>query len=126
MSTPLWMSIEPLRNETRLFLTAPMTGTALKARLPKMPAHPRAIVMLMEALSAWYRLPLHAALDADAEGVRLHGEHWAVLVGDLPGLDVSVEWIARPKPIKHDKFLGPMGHFRRARRLISLAATGQR
>lgn len=125
MSSPLWMSIEPLTAEVRLMLSDPTAGTTLKARLPAPPAHPRALAMLLEALSAWYRLPLQAVLDADAPDVQRHPERWAHLLGDLPGLDIHVEWVARLDARRRDRFLGPMGDFSSARRLVTRAATGQ-
>jgi hypothetical protein len=78
-SLPLWLSIEPARSEVRLLsevrrvrllLSEPSAGTSLKARLPPQPADGRALMLLLEALSLWYGLPLHAVLDADAEDVR--------------------------------------------------------
>ena len=125
MPLPLWMSIEPCCSEVRLLLSEPAVGTRLKARLPSPPSHPRAVPMLLEALSAWYRLPLHAVLDADASDVRRDPERWAMLVGDLPGLDVSVEWVAR-SVAKRDRYLESMGDFGDARRLVTFGATGQR
>ena len=125
MPTPLWMSIEPRGSEIRLLLSEPAVGTRLKARLPSPPRHPRAVPMFLEALSAWHRSPLHAVLDADASVVRRDPEQWALLVGDLPGLDVRVEWVGRPKA-KRDRFLESMGDFSGARRLVTFGATGQR
>lgn len=126
MPSPLWMSIEPRSSEIRLMLSEPSAGTSLKARLPSPPTHPRALAMLLEALSAWYRLPLRAALDADAQDVQHHPERWAHLLGDLPGLEVQVEWVSRPLAARRrDRFLGTLGDFSSARRLITRAATGQ-
>ena len=126
MSIPLWMSIEPVRSEVRLMLTVPAQGTVLKARLPNPPQHPRAVIALLEALSFWYRQPLHAVVDADAEDVRRNPEQWALLLGDAPELAVSVEWAAVPAVRRKDPFLATMGDFAEARRLVSFAATGQR
>lgn len=127
MPTPLWMSIEPRGSEIRLLLSEPAVGTKLKARLPSPPRHPRALPMLLEAVSAWYRLPLHAVLDADASAVRLEPEQWAVWLGDLPGLDVHVEWVGGAvREGRRDRFLESMGNFGSARRLLSFGATGQR
>lgn len=125
MPSPLWMSIEPRPSEVRLMLSEPSKGTSLKALLPTPPAHPRALAMLLEALSAWYRLPLHAVLDADAPDVQRHPERWTNLVFDLPGLDVQVEWVARLKSRGRNRFLEKMGDFAGARRLVTRAATGQ-
>ena len=126
MSIPLWMTIEPLGSEVRLMLTAPSQGTVLKARLPNPPQHPRAVIALLEAISFWYRQPLQAVVDADAEDVRRNPEQWALLLGDAPELAVSVEWTAVPSVRRKDPFLASMGDFADARRLVSFAATGQR
>lgn len=126
MSLPLWMTIEPTGSETRLMLTTPARGTALKARLPSNPCHGRAVVSLLESIALWYGAPLHAVVDADASDVRRHPERWALLLGDLPSAVVDVEWIAVPQVRRRDAFLRPMGELARARRLVRFAATGQR
>jgi hypothetical protein len=41
-------------------LSEPSAGTSLKARLPAEPADGRALMLLLESLSLWYGLPLHA------------------------------------------------------------------
>ena len=89
--SPLWMTIEPRLSEVRLVLTGPSQGPSLKALLP-LPSEARAVPMLLEALCLWHRRPLHAVLDADAEDVQSHAERWALLAGDLPLLELSVEW----------------------------------
>lgn len=125
-SLPLWLSIEPEGSEVRLLLSEPSAGTALKARHPPQPADGRALMMLLEALSLWYGLPLHAVLDADAEDVRRHPDRWSLLLGDAPERSVRVEWVAVPPCRKHDRFLEGMGDFASGRKLTSFAATGQR
>lgn len=123
----LWMSIEPELRETRLMLTQAQVGTALRARLPTLPAQPRALPLLLEALAAWYGEPLCAVLDAEASDVQRYPERWAVLVGELDGERVRVEWAAPPAPsARRDRFLGAVGDFRSARRLVTFAATGQK
>jgi len=127
MSNPLWMSIEPGTTQVRLMLSEPSQGTVLKAQL-RPPEHTRALPLLLEALSAWYHLPLHAVLDADAADVRHHPERWALLVGDLSSFDVTVEWATHPKRTERrarNRFLDELGHFDSARRLINFSATGQ-
>ena len=123
MSQPLWMSIEPRSEETRLALQVPGRGAALRARLPLVPAQPRALQSLLEAIVAWYGRPLCAALDADAADVRRHGDRWARLLGELDGAQLSVEWTAKTGAGR-DRFLGRMGDFRSASRLVARAATG--
>lgn len=123
---PLYLTIEPRPDTARLVLTGPSTGPSLKASLP-LPAEARAVPMLLEALCLWHRTPLRAVLDADAADVRLHPERWALLAGDLPPLELSVEWARRRTAPRRDarvRFLEEMGGHRTARRLLGSAVTG--
>lgn len=124
-SLPLFAALEPVGPHVRLMLSEPMAGTSLTARLPSEPRHERSVVLLLEALALWYGQPLHAVIDADALDARRHPERWARLLGDPPEPHVRVEWLGVPG-VQHDRFLGSMGSFSAARRLVSFAATGQR
>ena len=124
-SSPLWISIEPELSETRLSLSVPQVGTALRARLPPLPSEPRALLSLLEAVAAWYGQPLCAALDADASDVQRSPQKWARLLGDLDGERVRVEWVGRAaSPDRRDRFLGAVGEARGGKRLVTFAATG--
>lgn len=127
LPSPLWMAIEPRLSQVRLLLTEPSAGTALKACLPLPPASSRCLPLLLEALSAWYEMPLHAVLDADAVDVRQHPERWALLAGDLTPHQIGVEWVKRPRlgERRRERFLDGMGDYRSARSLLGFAATGQ-
>jgi len=120
------MSIKPRGSDVRLTLTAPSQGTVLKARLPNPPQHPRAVIVFLEAISFRYRQPLHAVVDADAEGMRCNPEQWALLLGDAPRVGGLHGMAAVPTVRRKDPFLATMGDFAEARRLVSFAATGQR
>ena len=125
--SPLWMSIDPGHNETRLMLTEARVGAALRARLPPVPRQPRALAQLLEALSAWYGMPLTAVIDAGAEGALHHPQRWAQLLGEIDGEQVRVEWVVVPaRAERRDRFLGELGDFSAAKRLLTFAATGQR
>jgi hypothetical protein len=124
--SPLWMSIDLDHEETRLMLTEARVGAALRARLPPMPRQPRALAQLLEAVSAWYGMPLTAVVDAGAEGALHHPNRWAQLLGELDGEQVRVEWVVVPARAERDRFLGELGDFSAAKRLITFAATGQR
>lgn len=126
MSLPLWMSIEPLSGETRLQLSEPQARSVLRARLPVSPAHPRAMITLLESLSLWYGKPLHAVVDVDAQDIRRDPQKWAVLLGDAPELAVHVHYVGVPvsRRTQRDRFLSTMGDFARADRLTSFTATG--
>jgi len=125
--SPLWMSIDPGHDETRLMLTEARVGAALRARLPPVPRQPQALAQLLSALSAWYGLPLTAVIDAGAEGALHHPERWAQLLGEIDGEQVRVEWVVVPVRAKRrDRFLGELCDFTAAKRLLTFAATGQR
>jgi len=124
--SPLWMSIEPMIVETRLMLSVPGVGTVLRARLPLLPRQPQALAMLLQALSAWYGEPFCAVVEAEAEDVWRHPERWSRLLGELDGEQIRVEWVWPSSRSVRDRFLGAVGDFHRARRLITFAATGQR
>jgi hypothetical protein len=100
------------------------SGAALKARLPPIPSDPRALGLLLEALVAWYGLSLCAVLDADAEDVQRHPERWSLILGDLGSPLIDVEWVSPASAPLADRTLDGVEDFRRARRLITLAATG--
>jgi hypothetical protein len=125
--SPLWMSIDPDQDETRLMLTEARVGAALRARLPPVPRQPRALAQLLEALSAWYGMSLTAVIDAGAEGALHHPQRWAQLLGEIDGEQVRVEWVVVPaRTERRDRFLGELGDFSDAKRLLTFAATGQR
>ena len=125
-SHPIFMAIEPRSLETRLLLAASASPSALRARLPTTPAHPRALIALLESISLWFGSPLHAVIDADAEDVRRHPDRWSLLLGDAPELAVRVEWVSVPGPAKRDRFVGKLGDFASAARLLSFATRGKR
>jgi hypothetical protein len=121
------MSIEPRATETRLLLTQPRVGTSLRARLPVVPVQPEALGLLLRGLVAWYGQPFCAVLDAAAADVQHQPERWAQFLGDIESALVRVEWVAHQVADEpRDRFLGTLGDFRHARRLITFAATGQR
>jgi hypothetical protein len=118
------MSIEPRPNEVRVSLYEPGRGSVLRARLPLYPSQPRALATLLESLVAWYGRSLVAVLDADAQDVRQHGERWARLFGELDEANIAVKWSHRPVARRRDRFIGRMGDFRGASRMVGLAAGG--
>jgi hypothetical protein len=126
MLQPLWLSIEPRQEETRLSLHEPGRGSVLRARMPLCPSQPRALATLLESLVAWYGRALVAVLDADAQDVRQHPERWARLLGELDEAHIAVQWTHRPSPQQRDRFLGRLGDFRASARLVGLAAGGGR
>ena len=122
----LWMAIQPDVAEVRLMLTQSVVGTVLRARLPVLPRSPRALGMLLESLAAWYGQPFTAALDAESQEVERHPERWAQLLAGLDERQITVEWIGHASHDERERFFRPLGDFRRAKRVISRAATGQK
>jgi len=120
----LWLGMEPREDETWLQLTEPGRGPVLRARLPVMPAHPRALAHFLEALSDWYGLPLTAVLDADARDVAERPEAWARMLGELDGERIRVEWTCPHRQRHRDRYLGALGDFRGVKQLVTFAGTG--
>jgi hypothetical protein len=120
---PLWVAIVPTHELVRLLVTEPSVGTVLKGRLP-VPQEPRSLVLLLEALSAWSGRPIRAALDADAEAVRADPTRWARWLGDLDGVDVTVQWVGATHR-RRDRFFDGLGDFGDARRRIAFISAGQ-
>lgn len=73
---------------------------------------------------AWYGRPLVAVLDADAQDVRQHSERWARLLGELDERHIEVRWSQRRTAKPRDRFLGKLGNFRPATRMVGLEAGG--
>lgn len=121
----LWVTIEPGYDETRLLLTCSLTGAVIRARLPPVPAQPRALAALLEALSAWFGQSLTAVVDASVQDGGIHPNQWARLLDEIDGEQVRVEWVVAPAPAERDRFLEETrGDFSAARRLLTFAATG--
>jgi hypothetical protein len=121
------LSIEPGLAETRMMLSRPSCGAVLRARLPTPPAQPAALGLFLQGLAAWLGQGFCAVLDAESEDVRRHPERWARLLGDVDSQVFHVEWVAHTATrVRRDRFLDGVGDFRRGRRLITFAATGQR
>ena len=106
-------------------MTCGQIGAVLRARLPPVPAQPRAMAALLEALSAWFGRPLTAVVDAAVRDSGLHPNHWARLLDEVDGESVRVEWVVAPDAAERDRFLEQAGgDFSQARRLLGFAATG--
>lgn len=111
----LWLSLSPRDSELELSLSRGPSAPLLRARLPLTLAQPQALTLFLEALVAWFGLPLCAVLDADAEDVRRRPEFWARFHAEADSPHISVEWRAVPLP-NQSRFLAAVGSSRRARR----------
>lgn len=106
---------------TRLLVTAEQ-GDVLKARFEPRPAHPRALLTLLEGLSLWQgRPPLPVALSVDARcqswlgSTHFDDELW---LGESPL--VRFEFIA---PARRKVLLHGLGDFRREREAAARRST---
>jgi hypothetical protein len=61
----LTAQLQTTSSEARLLCTSPDWGDALKARLPLRPAHPRALLTLLEGLALWNGSPLRVVIAAE-------------------------------------------------------------
>jgi hypothetical protein len=62
MQSTIWIGVDPRPPQVRLLATGPDGQTLLKARLPRHPHHPRALVGLAESLALWLGRPARCAL----------------------------------------------------------------
>lgn len=123
---PLWMSIAPDVVETQLMLSMGGVGTLMRARFPLIPKQPDGLRLFLRGIAAWFGKPFCAVLDADAQDVWKHPERWAQLLGDLDDGSIHVEWRGHCEAFGCDRLAGTVGDFRKIRRLLTYAATGQK
>lgn len=100
------------QSEVRLLITSPEWGDVLKARLPLPPAHPRALLTLLEGIALWSGAALSAAIVAEPDcpswlGSELFGDE----LWPSESLLVRYEVVGRGSP----KRLRGLGDFRRLR-----------
>jgi hypothetical protein len=105
----LWMGVRPGPDRTRLLVQdGPLA--ILKARLPEVPRHPRALETLAEGVALWYGRPLYAALGVAAEDALCVSPHW----------HATVEGLTRTPLVTIDLVIGPPRPPRGADRLAGL------
>jgi hypothetical protein len=104
--------LQTTKSELRLLITSPESGDVLKARLPLGPAHPRALLTLLEGIALWSGSALSVAISAERD---FPGFHDSGLFGDelWPGESLLVQYEVggRGRP----KRLRGLGDFRRLR-----------
>ncbi len=72
----IWMGISPGPERSQILVQDGPRETLLKARLPAVPAHPRALATLCEALALWCGQPVRAALAAGVPGDSFDTTRW--------------------------------------------------
>jgi hypothetical protein len=118
MEESLWMGVRPGPDVTRI-LVQETRRTVLKARLPDVPQHPRALETLAEGVALWCGRPLYVALGVAAEDALCVSPHWHATVDVLTRTPlVTIEpVIGAPRPPWRTEGHGRLGDFREVRRL---------
>jgi hypothetical protein len=114
----LWMGVRPGPNLTRL-LVQDSAIPILKARLPEVPQHPRALETLAEGVALWYGRPLSVALGVAAEDALCVSPRWHATVDSLTRTPlVTIDLVVgRPRPPRGGDSLGGLGAFTDVRQL---------
>ncbi len=106
-------TVQPTRGVVRLLMTDPDRNEILKAALPPVPQHPRALLTLLEALSLWVGQPLTAAVSATHPVDLRYAE---ALFGDgLLPLDSALVRFDTLEPARRRRTLPGVGDFRQLR-----------
>lgn len=101
----------PNSREVRLLVLNAYNEPLLKARLPSNPAHPRAVITLLEGLALWagHRLPVAIGVSANSSGLiedlLPQGPVWCSPLVEL----VPVDWPRRPRRVRRLDGLGDFG-----------------
>jgi len=118
MTDLLWMGVRPGSQDTRLLLLE-THQTLLKARLPDVPQHPRALETLAEGVALWCGRPLYVALGVAAEDALCVSPHWHATVDVLTRTPlVTIEpVIGAPRAPWRVAGRGRLGDFRDIRQM---------
>ena len=108
----LWMGVRPGPTLTRV-LAHDGPIPILKARLPDVPQHPRALETLAEGLALWYGRPVYVALGVAAEDALCVSPRWHATVEGLTRMPlVTIDLVSdRPRPPRGGHALGGLGNF---------------
>lgn len=106
---------QPARRSVRLLMTDPERNEVLKAALPLMLQHPRALLTLLESLSIWVGQPLIAAVSAAPSVDRRCAE--ALFEDGLLPLDSALVRFDMLAPGQRRRTFPGVGDFRQLRLL---------
>jgi len=114
----MWMGVSPGPDVTRILIQE-TRRTVLKARLPEVPQHPRALETLAEGVALWCGRPLYVALGVADEEIMCVSPHWHATVDVLTRTPlVTIEpVIGAPRPPWRTEGRGALGDFREVRHL---------
>jgi hypothetical protein len=114
----MWMGVRPGTEVTRILIQETRL-TVLKARLPDVPQHPRALETLAEGVALWCGRPLYVALGVADEDALCVSPRWQATVDVLTRTPlVTIEpVIGRPRPPWRVADHGNLGDFGGVRQL---------
>lgn len=106
-------AVEPTHRTVRLLMTDPENNEILKAALPPVPLHPRALLTLLEALSLWVGQPLIVAISVGPSVDRRCGD--TLFGGDLMPADSALVRFEFLGPPRRRRTIAGIGDFRQLR-----------
>jgi len=115
----IWMGVLPGAICTRVLAMAGPSETILKARLSRVPAHPRAVATLLEAVALWQGKKVRAALSAgEKDGVSDLSPYHEALT-DFGGPLYSIDWVTAPGRVRRrHRDIAGLGDFSDLRQLL--------
>ena len=114
----IWMGISPGPEWSRVLVQDGPRETLLKARLPAVPAHPRALVTLCEALALWCGQPVRAVLAADGQDTSFDMTRWLGQDGPTATALFELALVTAARPPRGRDRLDGLGEFRDLRQLV--------
>ena len=72
----LWPTTLRIERDIRLLVRNPQGNDLIKARLPLRPAHPRALVTILEGIALFAGTPVRAVISAGSRDAGLEFEQW--------------------------------------------------
>jgi len=114
----IWMGISPGPERSRVLVQDGPAETLLKARLPAVPAHPRALATLCEAVALWCGQPVRAALAAGGQGTSFDTTRWLGQDGPTATALFELALVGTARPPRGRDRLDGLGDFRDLRQLV--------
>ncbi len=113
----LWMGVRAGGDTARVLVHAG-PHPVLKARLPAVPQHPRALETLAEGVALWFNQPLYAALAVDAAEALSASPRWhAALDVVIRSPLVTIDLVTSPPRRPRGGGLDGLGPFTDVRQL---------
>lgn len=119
----IWLGVDPRPPEARILAMAGASTPILKARLSAPPRHPRALLMLCEAMALWQGIPVRAALAVGEEEPWCDMGHYLGTAADFAQSPLyALECVSRLRRPRRRDELGGMGAFDDLRQLLLFEA----